>query len=259
MEHWRAPAQPDPASDVLLQQAERQGHLAVDYSDPRGDASRLEAGYALELHHQDIHSDADSLDVTQNAFLPNPAKTYRFRLAQAIQGVYGTYERTLGKVDVVAGLRGEYAIVSSDLVSGGTGFTDRYAGLYPTLHVNYKTRARGEVQLSYSRRIRRPESDDLNPFPEFTDPYNMEAGNPRLRPESIHSLELGYRIRRDHVTFLPSIYYRYKTDGFTRVTTALTDTTFLRTMANLASDRSAGIEPVLTISVGRAPPANVNA
>ena len=259
VEHWRTPVQPDPASDILLRQSEKQGHLTADYSGPVDEESKLEAGYALELHRQDIRSDADSLDIVQQVFVPDPAKTYRFRLDQAIQAVYGTYERALGKFSVLGGLRAEYATVTSDLVSGGTGFGDRYASLYPTLHLSYKASARGDVQLSYSRRIRRPESDDLNPFPEFTDPYNMDAGNPRLRPESIHSLELGYRMRGEHFSFVPSLYYRYKTDGFTRVTQALTDSTFLRTMANLASDQSAGFEPVLTLSVGRVLQANLNA
>jgi outer membrane receptor protein involved in Fe transport len=259
MERWRTPVRPDPASDIVLRQTEKQGHLTADYSDPIDEQSKLEAGYALELHRQDIRSDADSLDVVQQAFAPDPARTYRFRLDQAIHAVYGTYERSLGKLSVLGGLRGEYATVASDLVSGGTGFTDTYSALYPTLHLNYKASTSGQVQLSYSRRVRRPESDDLNPFPEFTDPYNMEAGNPRLRPESIHSLELGYRMQAEHVSFVPSIYYRYKTDGFTRVTRALTDSTFLRTMANLASDRSAGFEPVVTLSVGRVLQANLNA
>jgi outer membrane receptor protein involved in Fe transport len=259
VERWRTPAQPDPTSDILLRLTERQGHLTVDYSDPVDEASKLEAGYSAELLQQDIRSNADSLDVAQQTFLPNAAKTYRFRLDQAIQAVYGTYERSLGRFGVLGGLRAEYATVRSDLVSGGVSFKNTYAGLYPTLHVNYKTGARGEVQLSYSRRIRRPESDDLNPFPEFTDPYNMEAGNPRLKPESIHSLELGYRMRGEHFSFVPSLYYRYKTDGFTRLTQALNDTTFLRTMANLGSDRSTGLEPVLTMSMGRALQANLNA
>jgi len=170
VEHWRTPVRPDPASDILLRQTEKQGHFTVDYSNPVDEESKLEAGYVLELHRQDIRSDADSLDVVQRALLPDPAKTYRFRLNQAIQAVYGTYERGLGKLSVLGGMRVERATVASDLVSGGTGFTDKYAGLYPTLHLNYQASAQGEVQLSYSRRIRRPESDDLNPFPEFTDP-----------------------------------------------------------------------------------------
>jgi outer membrane receptor protein involved in Fe transport len=259
VEHWRTPVRPDPASDVVLRQSEQQWHLTADYVGPIDEDSKLEAGVALEGHRQDIRSDADSLDVVLQAFLPNPAKTYRFRLDQAIEAGYATYERALGKFSALGGLRVEYARVASDLVSGGNGFTDRYAGLYPTLHLNYKTGPQGEVQLSYSRRIRRPESDDLNPFPEFTDPYNMEAGNPRLRPESIHSFELAYRMRQERFSFMPSVYYRYKTDGFTRVTLALTDSTFLRTMANVASDQSAGFEPVVTLSVGRVLQANLNA
>ncbi len=258
-DRWRTPAQPDPASDVLLTQAEKQGHLTLDYTDPVSETSKLEAGVALELHRQDIHSNADSLDTTQQIYLPNAAKTYRFKLDQAIQGVYTTWEQEFGKLSVLGGLRAEYAVVSSDLVTGAAGFTDRYAGLYPTLHVNYKTSEQGQLQLSYSRRIRRPESDDLNPFPEFTDPYNMEAGNPRLRPESIHLLELGYRLQTAHASFVPSIYYRYKTDAFTRLTTALNDSIFLRTMVNLASDQSAGFEPVVTMSFGRLLQGNVNA
>ena len=259
VENWRAPAQSRTGSDIQFHQSEKQAHVTIDYSDPIGKDSKLEAGFALEVHRQDIRSDADSLDVSQQQLVPDPTKTYRFQLHQAIDGAYATYERGLGKFTLLGGLRAEYAVVSSDLVTGGVGFTDRYRGLYPTLHLNYKVTQRDEAQLSYSRRIRRPESDDLNPFPEFTDPYNMEAGNPRLRPESIHSLELGYRLRGAHFSFLPSIYYRYKTDGFTRVTTALTDSTFLRTMANLASDRSAGFEPVLTLTVGRVLQANLNA
>src|SRR5207249_10613450 len=119
VEHWRAPVQPDPASDILLQQSEKLGHVTIDYSDPRDGESKLEAGYALEMHRQDIRSDADSLDVTQQRFLSDPAKTYRFRLNQTIQGVYGTYERSLGKFSLLGGLRAEYATLASDLVTGG--------------------------------------------------------------------------------------------------------------------------------------------
>ena len=258
VEHWRTPAQPDPASNILFRQSERQGHLSLDYTDPVNEESKLEAGYALELQRQDIRSDAESLDVVRDQFLNDPGKTYRFKLDQVIHAVYGTYGRSAGKFSALGGLRTEYATVTSDLVSSGIRIANRYSGLYPTLHLAYQASASGQVQLSYSRRIRRPESDDLNPFPEFTDPFNIDSGNPRLRPESTHSFELGYRLRKDHFSFAPTIYYRQKRDGFTRLTQAINDSTFLRTTVNLASDRSAGLEPVLTLSVGRTLQANLN-
>jgi outer membrane receptor protein involved in Fe transport len=258
VEHWRTPAQPDPASDVVLSQAERLGHVTLDYSNPVNEHSKLEAGYALELHRQDIHSVADSLDVVQGVFLANAAKSYRFRLDQAIQGVYGTYQHSLGKFSALGGLRAEYARVSSPLVTGAPPFSDTYFGLYPTLHLAYQATEHGLVQLNYSRRIRRPESDDLNPFPEYTDPYNIDSGNPRLKPESMHSYELGYRMTGDHFTFGPTVYFRDRRNGFTRLTQALNDSTFIRTLANIGSDRSAGLEPVFTLSLGRTLQANLN-
>ncbi len=259
VEYWRTPAKPDPANNIVLRQTERQGNLSLDYSDPIDEESKLEAGYALELHRQDIRSDAESLDVAQGEFLPDPARTYRFKLDQTIHAVYGTYERSMGKFRILGGLRGEYATVTSNLVTGGLPFTDTYSSLYPTLHGAYQATERGQVQVNYSRRIRRPESDDLNPFPEYTDPYNIDSGNPRLRPESIHSFEVGYRLSGEHFSIEPTLYYRDRVNGFTRVTRALNDSTFLRTLANLASDRSAGLEPVLTMSVGGVLQANLNA
>ena len=257
-EHWRMPSQPDPASDVALQQSERMRHVTLDYSDPLDGRSKFEAGYALELHHQDIRSVADSLDAAHGALLPDPTRTYRFRLDQAIQAAYGTYQRSFGALSVLAGLRAEFTHVASDLVTGASPFSDDYAGLYPTLHLTWEASAHGQYQLNYSRRIRRPESDDLNPFPEYTDPYNIDSGNPRLRPESIHSVEFGYRLNGDHFSISPTIYVRDRHDGFTRVTRAIDDSTFLRTTVNLASDRSAGFEPVFTLSLGKRLQSNVN-
>jgi hypothetical protein len=124
LEHWSAPTQPDPAHDILFRQGERQIHLTADYARP-GEDSKLESGYALDVLRQDVHSDAESLDVVRQVFVPDPTRTYRFKLDQMVHALYATYQRGMGRIDVMLGLRAEYAVVSSDLVTGGTGFTDR--------------------------------------------------------------------------------------------------------------------------------------
>jgi outer membrane receptor protein involved in Fe transport len=45
--------------------------------------------------------------------------------------------------------------------------------------------------VSYSRRIRRPGTQELNPFPVFFDQQNVFVGNPRLNPEYTDAYELG--------------------------------------------------------------------
>jgi hypothetical protein len=71
-----------------------------------------------------------------------------------------------------------------------------------------------------------------NPYPEFTDPTTWRRAIQHLRPESTHSF--GWATRCAPITSSPSLYYRYKTDGFTSGDDRLTDTTFFRTMENLA-------------------------
>jgi outer membrane receptor protein involved in Fe transport len=242
----------------LVTQNEKQRHLALDYVNPLDGGSRLEAGYAGDLTLLDSGSRADSLDQSSGRLVEDANRTFRYRLDQAVHAVYGTFQRSFGKVSALGGLRAEYATVRSRAVTGDSTITTDYFGLYPTLHLAYRLGDTREIQLNYSRRINRPESEDLNPFREYRDRYNLEAGNPRLKPENIHSVELGYEWREKGFSFVPSVYYRYKYDGFARVTEALGDGTYLRTFRNLANEQSAGLEPVVTASMGSALTANLN-
>ena len=113
---------------------------------------------------------------------------------------------------------------------------------YPTLHFAYKLPDRHEFQLNYSHRVRRPEIDDLNPFAEYSDPYNLRAGNPRLLPEEIHSIEGGYSYRRDTTSFTSTFYDRRTYRAFTNFTTDLGNGVLLTTHENLATSNAAGLE-----------------
>ena len=110
---------------------------------------------------------------------------------------------------------------------------------------------KGELQLNYSKRVHRPEGDDLNPFPEYQDPYNLRAGNPNLLPEIIHSIEFGYKWQNEKFSFVPSLYYRYKQNGFTQIITRLNDSVLLTTQQNLSSDKSTGLELIFCCQAGK--------
>jgi outer membrane receptor protein involved in Fe transport len=238
--------------NTLVKTGEKQMRLAVDYANPLSERSKLEAGYAGELDEQDIDNHAEYFDAVQQRFVSDVGRTNRFRGDQIVHAVYGTFERAFGAISVLAGLRVEDASVKSHLVTTDSTITQNYLSLYPTLHLARKLGEAAEIQLNYSRRVNRPESDELNPFPEYTDPRNVRAGNPDLKPENIHSVEFGYQWRKESLSFSPSVYYRYKYNGFTSVTEALNDSTLLTTDKNLSSDQSAGLEFVVSASVANA-------
>ncbi len=132
-----------------------------------------------------------------------------------------------------------------------------YFKVYPTLHLSYKLK-KGELQINYSRRVHRPEGDDLNPFPEYQDPFNIRAGNPKLLPELIHSVEFGFKWQNDHFSFVPSLYYRYKQNGFTSVIIKVNDSVLLTTQENLSNDKSTGLELIFSAKAGKFLTANLS-
>ncbi len=108
--------------------------------------------------------------------------------------------------------------------------------------MQYELNENSILNLSYSRRINRPDADMLNPNPEFTDPRNAEAGNADLLPEQVHSIELGFQTGDDTYSLTNTLYYRYRYDAFTAIQRNVGDTLIIGTIENLNSRQSAGLE-----------------
>lgn len=107
-----------------------------------------------------------------------------------------------------AGLRIEHtALQTHQLVSDARG-TRNYTYLFPSLHISRKFDTDNEVQLSYSRRINRPNFWQLNPFADYSDPVNLRSGNPNLQPELIDAVEGTYTRYIDRQTLTLTAYFR---------------------------------------------------
>ncbi|MDP4271731.1 MAG: TonB-dependent receptor, partial [Bacteroidota bacterium] len=81
-------------------------------------------------------------------------------------------------------------------------------------------------------------------------------GNPHLKPADIHSIELGYQFKKNKTTFLSTLYYRYTYNSMSEITRYMNDTVKLTTKENLSQSRSAGLELILSTSIGNF--ANIN-
>lgn len=213
--------------------------------------SKLETGYSWQDSMADLDFRGTYLDPVTNTWLVDPVKTNRFIYDSGIHAVYGTFGRPFGSFGVLAGLRFEQATIDTDQRT--THVTDRtvYSKLYPTLHLSYNLTDRHQLQLNYSHRVHRPEGDDLNPYPEYLDPFNLRAGNPHLKPEDIHSIEGGYQYKNGETSFLAALYYRSLSNGITSVTRYIDSTTLLTTKENLGTSRSGGLELAATTALAK--------
>lgn len=242
------PATPTTYDRFRLLTNEPQLEALAEYSNVLSDQSRVQAGFdSTDDHRTDDHA-GESTDPLTGLFVNNMNLTNEFKLRQTITALYGTYAFAFGKFGAEAGVRLEAASIRSDQVTAALTFNQRYLKPYPTLHLTYELTATGELQLSYSDRVNRPEADDFNPYPEYQDPYNLRAGNPDLKPEEVHSIEGGYQYKNQETTYLAALFYKYAVNSFTTVSEYINSTTLLTTEENLGKNQSGGAEFAATAS-----------
>ena len=240
-----------------VNELEKNQQLTVDYVKPLSEKSKLELGYAGSFIQQDIDFYVEDFDTILNKFIPNNLRSNRFLYNESVHAFYGTYQHVFNAFSFSLGLRAEAAHTKVNLLTKDSIINNSYFQLYPTLPLAYELK-KGEVQLNYSRRVNRPDGDEMNPFPEYVDPLNLRAGNPTLLPEYIHSIELGYQLKGDKFSFVPSIYYRYTYNSFTTVTKPINDSVLLTTRENLANDQSAGVEFIVSANTEKFFSANLS-
>lgn len=87
--------------------------------------------------------------------------------------------------------------------------TNQYLQFFPTAYVTYQAAENHQFSMQYSRRIRRPDFDYLNPFVIRNSPYFYSEGNPLLKPSYINNLEFSYIHQQKWVS---NLYYSQVTD-----------------------------------------------
>ena len=84
--------------------------------------------------------------------------------------------------------------------------------------ISYALPKNNEIQVNYTRRLRRPWGGQLNSFRNISDASNISFGNPELTPEYSHSFELNYiKTWESGHTLSLSGYYRSTDDVIQRI------------------------------------------
>lgn len=221
---------------------EREGSLQLDYTRPLG-ALRLDVGYKGDWELLESGLAADSADAS-GGFVPDLGQTNTFDFAETVQALYVQAGAEWGPFGAQAGLRLEDARTTFDLLTTGETFDNDYRSLFPSAFLSFAPSDATTFKASYSRRVNRPRTRALNPFPSFDDPLNIRQGNPALKPEYVSAFEAGVTqfVPWGSVSLTP--YYRHTTDVIRRFLTIREDGVTVRTFENLDTSDSYGVELV---------------
>jgi ferric enterobactin receptor len=182
----------------------------ADYTRMLAARTKLETGYKGNARWLDRDYRAERDPSGSGVFLPSDLSN-TFDFDEQVHAVYGVVSQGAGKFELQGGLRAEQA--SRDFVLGGAeSYPFSYGSLFPSGMVMYRLSDAQNVKVSYSRRIRRPGTQELNPFPFFFDSHNVFFGNPELSPEYTDAIELGYQRTGQLGSLQVSPFYRRTSD-----------------------------------------------
>ena len=237
--------------------------VKLDYENPVTDDIMLQAGYQgnfrRENSPQESYIDETSWEGTNQ--VEDEEYYNRFIYNMDLHALYATATMKFGKLGVMAGLRGEYWHVNSesydyeqehDPSKRDPAFKKDFFQLFPSVFLSYQLTETQQLQLNYTRRLRRPWGGQLNSFRNTRDASMVSFGNPELTPEYSNSFSLNYLKTWDAHSLLLSAYYRPTTDVIERISyQSSSDGMMYQTFMNVAKSTSTGLELVMKNQIGR--------
>ncbi|TXJ24715.1 MAG: TonB-dependent receptor [Chitinophagaceae bacterium] len=205
--------------------------LNSTYSDPLRDQyyrtntpsntglSSIQADYTKALRNQSaiksgikyVYTDRGNTVLTErfrdNDWTKDPAASNEFQYTEALLMFYGSFEKVFNKTSIKAGLRGEKTWAEGYSITLDQTINREYFGWFPSLFIthSFNEEKGNSLSLNYSRRVRRPGYNDLNPYRLQVHDFTVLTGNPNLMPQYTHSVRGGYTYLQNYTA---SVYFQ---------------------------------------------------
>jgi outer membrane receptor protein involved in Fe transport len=215
----------------------------ADYTDPLGENSKFEVGVRSFINKQ--HSLFSSFAINNGSETLLPLSN-NYAYTETVNAAYLSYANKVNSFGYQLGLRAEVSRFEGELIDSAKSFGYSYPStarrfmdaLFPSVFLTKEVGENIQLQVNYTRRIRRPSFWQLNPFIDINDPVNLRQGNPLLQPEFVNSFEFNYSQDYNKGNFLGVIYYRNNLRDITRYSDTIS-TALYQQLNNAAIDPNA--------------------
>jgi outer membrane receptor protein involved in Fe transport len=233
--------EPDFVQRSQNKEGERNLILQVDYVHPFGKDGKFELGYRSGI--RDIRNAFQVESLINTDWQELPGLTNELLYDENIHATYAIVGNKIRRFSWQAGLRAELSDVKTELLATQE-VNDRplYTNLFPSGFLGYELPNMHSIQLSYSRRIRRPRFWDLNPFFTYSDARNFRSGNPNLNPEFTDAYEISHLKHWDKGSITSAAYFRHTEGVIERIRQQLSDTSSVTLPVNLSVQNDYGLE-----------------
>ncbi|WP_170971002.1 outer membrane beta-barrel protein [Ilyomonas limi] len=201
--------------------------VQADYSNKINESRRVEFGLRSFTSNTTTRFGTYAVDNAVETKLPL-SSNYKYK--ETVNAGYFNYADKWKSFQYQLGLRMEFSKLDGHLMDSALSFGYKYPedlkhfwdALFPSIFITKKLNENQDIQLNYSRRIRRPRFWEVNPFIDINDPLNIRQGNPALRPEYTNSLEFNYFNQYKSGSFLGVLYFKNNQGDITSYSDTIT-------------------------------------
>lgn len=215
----------------------REQTFQADYYDPLTKMHQVEGGIKFILRQNTSTSEIFRNDTVK---LDN---SNNLDYDQYILGAYAGYLFKWKKISTKTGLRLERTWNDGVSKTSGTNtdFTNRLFNLVPYITISLMPKQGRTIKLSYTQRLSRPGIWYLNPYVNNIDSMNISYGNPALKAEVSHSMELGYTFISPKFNFSATSSSSFVNNSIERIAKVETSGATVTTYKNIGKDQVYGL------------------
>jgi outer membrane receptor protein involved in Fe transport len=228
--------------------------VKFDYAFPVSKKSEIETG--CKGTYRSTADDYQTSDLINSSYVINTAASNVFKFNEQVHALYFTFSSYYGseenkKWKYDFGIRAEQVNNNGYTQNNSTKFTNQYLKLFPTASLIYYSKPETYWKLSYGKRINRPGLGQLNPFKDITDSLNPHSGNPNLKPEIIHAIELGYNKEWSNCSFSSNLFFRYALNTIRQYSQLQPNGANLSLPVNIGTAKTYGAENIFSAKISK--------
>ncbi|WP_109434625.1 TonB-dependent receptor domain-containing protein [Aquimarina sp. AU119] len=178
-------------------------------------------GLGIKYSNINTENGFDFFDRISGQDIINLDQSNDFTYDEEIYAAYFNYNRKFKKINLQFGLRVEQTKSDGQLFSRQDTGDDRvkrdYTDFFPSGGITYQMNQKNSIALTYSRRIQRPNYQNLNPFEFKLNELSFRKGNPFLQPQYTDNIKLSHT---HNYRLTTAISYSFVGDYFAQVTEA---------------------------------------
>lgn len=173
----------------------------------------FEAGVKAAIQKMKSEITLDRMDNNSGYLIRDTVYSNVFEFRENTEAGYMALSKSLNKINLQVGLRGEYTSLYAHSITGKINYRTDYFKLFPNVNLEFSVNDNNQLNFNYNRRINRPNYNNFNPYKTYQNLLMSSTGNSYLIPDLINAFELSHSYKSSFSHALKYFWHQnYLTD-----------------------------------------------